>query len=238
MTATSDGTLLAGKVFYRQLQAGHRSGFEPVLLAAAIPAQAGETVLELGTGAGAGLLCLAWRVPGVIGIGVEIDLALVRLAAANFRHNGFTGALALRGDAAALPFGPVFDHVFANPPWHDPAATASPDPRRALAHRATDGLLAGWIAAMAKALKPGGSLSLILPAASQPVAVAALAVAGYGPPRIMPLLPRLGRPPKQIILQSRAGQTASPPLPGLVLHDAHGITPAADAVLRNGAALT
>ncbi|WBO57919.1 hypothetical protein GT370_11530 [Acidocella sp. MX-AZ03] len=49
---TSAGTLLGGRLAYRQLRAGHRSGFEPVLMAAFCPARPGVRVLELGTGAG------------------------------------------------------------------------------------------------------------------------------------------------------------------------------------------
>ena len=45
---------LGGRVSYAQPREGFRSGIEPVLLAAAIPARAGDRVLEGGTGAGAG----------------------------------------------------------------------------------------------------------------------------------------------------------------------------------------
>ena len=63
---TSDGCLLDGRVRYAQPASGsdgYRTGIEPVLLAASIPAQAGQRVLEAGVGAGAGLICLAARVP-------------------------------------------------------------------------------------------------------------------------------------------------------------------------------
>ncbi|HJS85951.1 MAG TPA: SAM-dependent methyltransferase, partial [Acetobacteraceae bacterium] len=56
------GTLLGGRVRYAQPAEGFRSGIEPVLLAAAVPARPGECVLEGGSGAGAGLLCLAARI--------------------------------------------------------------------------------------------------------------------------------------------------------------------------------
>ena len=61
----TDGHLLGGRVSYAQPREGFRSGIEPVLLAAAIPARPGEHVLEGGSGAGAALLCLAARVPGL-----------------------------------------------------------------------------------------------------------------------------------------------------------------------------
>ena len=67
------GSLLGGRVPYCQPAQGHRSGIEPVLLAASIPARAGARVLEGGSGAGAGLLCLAARVPDISGLGLEVD---------------------------------------------------------------------------------------------------------------------------------------------------------------------
>ena len=75
--------LLDGRVRHDQPAAGHRTGIEPVLLAASIPARAGARVLEGGAGSGAALLCLAHRVPGIIGLGLEIDPALAAIASAN-----------------------------------------------------------------------------------------------------------------------------------------------------------
>jgi tRNA1(Val) A37 N6-methylase TrmN6 len=75
MDETTTGGLLNGRVTYRQFAAGHRSGFEPVLLAASVPAKTGQCVLEAGTGAGAALLCLSARVPGITGYGLERDAA-------------------------------------------------------------------------------------------------------------------------------------------------------------------
>jgi len=63
------GHLLGGSVQYAQPRHGFRSGIEPVLLAASVPAKAGDRVLEGGSGAGAALLCVAARVAGVDGVG-------------------------------------------------------------------------------------------------------------------------------------------------------------------------
>jgi tRNA1(Val) A37 N6-methylase TrmN6 len=236
MSGTTEGTLLGGRVRYRQFATGHRSGFEPVLLAASVPAKAGDRVLELGTGAGAALLCLAARVQGVTGAGVEIDPALAALANENFEINGLAGISAVVGEAGDDKFAAAFDHVLANPPWHDSAGTASPDAKRALAHQAGPGLLDGWIAAMARAVTRRGSLTLIIPASSFAAAAAALAGQNFRAVTLFPLWPRAGQPAKQVIIQARhSGPTRV--LAGLVLHDASGVTPAAEAVLRHGAAL-
>jgi tRNA1(Val) A37 N6-methylase TrmN6 len=234
----TQGTLLGGKLRYVQPQAGHRSGFEPVLLAATVPARAGECVLECGTGAGAALLCLAARVPGVQGVGVELAPETAALAAQNFRANLFN-LTALIASASGLPFGPdSFHHVLANPPWFGATSTASPDAARDLAHRAAPDTLSTWIAQMLRVLRTRGSLSLILPAASFAGAVALLRPS-CGAITLIPLWPHAGQPPKMILLTARKGVRSPDSVhPGLILHNDHGITPEAESILRHGAALT
>ncbi len=113
---TTAGTLLGGRVRYAQPARGFRSGIEPVLLAASVPARPGEIVLEGGSGAGAALLCLAMRVPGLRGVGIERDPALAALAQANAGANAVPGVEVVAGDVLALPVRGPFDHAFANPP--------------------------------------------------------------------------------------------------------------------------
>lgn len=239
MAAETVGGLLGNRIIYKQLQDGHRSGFEPVLLAAAVRARPGEAVLEAGSGAGAALLCLGARVQGLRGIGVERAAALAELANENFRINKMDDFSAIVGDAGALPFpAQSFDHVFANPPWFAANATASPDAARDLAHRAAPGLLEGWIAELARVARPKGSITLILQAARFCAAAAALRASGCGGVKLFPLWPRAGAAAKMVICSAaKASRAGDAVLPGLVLHDAQGITPAAEAVLRDGAAL-
>ena len=129
-------SLLGGRVQHAQAADGHRTGIEPVLLAAFVPARSGERVLEGGTGAGAALLCLASRVPGVLGLGLELNAEQATRARENFALNGFGGLTVVHGDLAAIELEDAFDHAMANPPWHTPSATASPDGARALARQA------------------------------------------------------------------------------------------------------
>ena len=237
------GSLLGGRLAYRQAEAGHRSGIEPVLLAASVAARAGERVIEAGTGAGAALLCLAWRVPGLFAVGLDRDAALAALAAENFRRNGFATLRAVAGDITQAPCAPVFDHAIANPPWREAAGSVSPDPGRRLARAAPAGLVEAWIRALIGLLRPHGTLSLILPARRLGGALSAIAEAGGGDPAITPLWPREGRPAKLVILQARRGGGGDLTLrPGLVLHRAcmHGarsFTADAERILRDGAGL-
>jgi tRNA1(Val) A37 N6-methylase TrmN6 len=235
---TTEGTLLGGRVKYRQLASGHRSGFEPVLLAASVPAKAGQRVLEAGTGAGAALLCLAARVPGVAGIGVEIEPRLAELANENFAINGLLNFSCTPGDVTRLRIKEKFDHAMANPPWHEGAGTKSPDSARALAHHSQAGLLAGWISALAGWLKPRGTMTLILPASAFAEAAAGLRAGGCGAVTLFPLWPRAGMAAKLVIISARLdARGPDRVLNGLILHDEAGITAQAQAVLRAGAAL-
>lgn len=234
MSTTLD-TLLGGKVRYEQPADGYRSGLEPVLLAACVPAAPGETVLEAGTGAGAGLLCLATRVRGVAGLGLECDPTMAALAAANFAANGFDRLAVEACDLLAWQPAALFDHTFANPPWHDAAATASPVAARRVAKQAREGLLRAWIAAMARLLRPQGTLTLILPAGSLSEAVASLEMSGFQEVTLFPLWSYQGRAAKMIIIQGTyQGRGRSRVLFGLVLHDPAGLTEEADRVLRAG----
>jgi tRNA1Val (adenine37-N6)-methyltransferase len=233
----TEGTLLAGRVRYWQKRDGYRSGIEPVLLAAACPARPGERVLELGTGAGAALLCLAARVPGVGGTGVELDPALAALARRNLAANGAADRVHIaERDAATFAADAPLDHAISNPPWHDAASTPSPVPGRRRAKQAGSGVLAAWCAAAAGALRAGGTLTLALPAALTGQAFTALADAGLGTPALFPLWPREGSPARLVLLQARRGNRGQARvLPGAVLHAGAGWSAWANSVLRDGA---
>jgi tRNA1Val (adenine37-N6)-methyltransferase len=237
---TTEGHLLGGNVRYAQPRTGFRSGIEPVLLAASIPAHAGERVIEAGSGAGAALLCLAARLPGVAGLGVERDPALAALARHNAAANGFAALDFVATDIAALPAdaGP-FDHAFANPPYHAEVGTASPIAQRDMAKRAHAGLFEVWTARLGALLRPRGTLSLIVPAAALPACLAALEAAHCRPAWVLPLWPKPGRAAKLVLLRGiKGGRGQLCLLPGLVLHTPEGgFTDAAEAILRRGAAL-
>ena len=237
--ATSAGTLLGGRVRHAQPCQGHRSGLEPVLLAAAIPARAGARVLEGGTGAGSALLCLAARVAGITGVGIERDAAMADLARRNLAENDCVGLAIETADLTSWRGVGGFDHAFANPPWHTEAATASPDVRRDAARRASPALLEAWARALAAALRHRGTLTLILGADHLAGGLAAVAAAGCGSPTILPLWAKAGRPARLVLLQAiRGGRGPSRVMPGLVLHEANGgFTAAAEAILRDGQAL-
>ncbi|HEY1411835.1 MAG TPA: methyltransferase [Rhodopila sp.] len=230
---TTDGYLLGGRILYRQPATGFRSGIEPVLLAATIPVQAGEHVLEAGTGAGAALLCLTARVPGVQATGIEVAPAMAELALANAKANGFANIqiIADRIETASLPR--QFDHAMANPPYHLAGGSASPDAARETAKRGSERLIRDWIARLGDALRTRGSLTLIAPAGLVPASLAGMAASRCPCTVIFPLWPKADRPAKLVLLRGVKGaRTPMRLMPGMVLHQPDGsFTNRAQAIL-------
>lgn len=228
-------TFLDGRVRVTQPENGFRSGLDAVMLAAAVPAFAGQTGLELGAGSGAVSLCLAARVPGAAVTGIERDAALAGLARDNAAANG-ADCTFVAADIFALPaeLKRDFDQVFANPPFHA-EGQVSPDPARAAALM-DNGQLNDWLKLGLQRTVSGGFFTAILRADRLNEALAALPQKGLC---AFPLWPRQSEVPKRVIVQARKGSNAPfALLPGLVLHQEDGSwTPEADAVLRRGNAL-
>lgn len=249
MFAPEDLTLdgfLGGRLQVAQPRDGYRAAMDPVLLAAACPAQPGQSVLELGCGAGVASLCLGCRVPGVMLAGVELQPAYAALARGNAAANGI-GLEVFEGDLAVPPAelrARNFDHVIANPPYFAAlGGTAARDSGRETAQREATPL-ALWVRQALRRLKPGGRVTLIQNADRLADLLAALA-AGAGSLCILPIAPRLGRPAGRVIVQARkGGRGALRLLAPLVLHaapahaaDGEDLTPEAAAILRAGAAI-
>ena len=212
------------------------------MLAARVPAEPGERVLELGCGTGAAMLCLLARAPGATALGVERDPALAALARGNLGLNGWQARAEVRAAditrPEALAGAGRFDHAMANPPYWTGGTAPLGAGRAAATHAEASVPLAAWTAALASGLRPGGSVSLVLPAARHGEGWEALRRAGCGAVTLLPLWPRAGRGAKRVLLRARFGSRAPDAvLPGLVLHDEVGWTAAAQDVLRDGGAL-
>ncbi len=237
---------LDGRLTILQPKDGYRAAMDPVLLAAAIPARAGDTVLELGCGAGVASLCLARRVPGMMMTGLEKQPAYADLARRNAACNGLALEV-IEGDIAALPADlrdRSFDHVIANPPYF-PTGSGTParDIGRELAQR-EDLALADWVRIGLKRLRPGGRLTIIQATDRLPDLLCALGT-GAGSTAVLPIAPRIGRPAGRVILQTRKGGRGAFRIgPAFILHhgavhlkDGDNLTETARTVLRDAQAI-
>ncbi len=241
----SEDTLLGGRVRLRQPADGYRVAIDPVLLAAAVPAESGERVLDVGAGTGAAALCLATRVDGSAITGLEVNPDLAAFCRRNAEANGLDRTVdVIVGDLRAPParFGPAsFDHAMANPPWHSDKAGPPPQNRqRAGAHVEQGTDLMHWVRFAATMLRRGGTLTTILTAERLDEHLAAYAASGIGETAVVPLWSKNdGRPAHRVILRGRKDIRAPVSLlPGFVLHLDNGrYTPDIEMVLRHGGAL-
>ena len=244
MTETRIDGFLGGRLRIEQPARGYRSGMDAVMLAAACPAKSGQSVLELGCGAGVASLCLGWRVPGATLTGLERQEGYAALARANAAANGIALEV-LTGDLARAPAAlraRAFDHVMMNPPYFL-SGTAAPDHGRALARQEVTPL-ALWIEAGLRRLHPGGWLTLIQRADRLDGVIASLAGRAGGL-IVLPVAPRAGREAGRVIVRARKGSRAPLRLLApLILHaapvhaaDGEDLTPVAGAILRDGSAI-
>jgi tRNA1(Val) A37 N6-methylase TrmN6 len=242
----TEDVVLGGRLRLRQPGRGHRVGHDAILLAAAVPARAGESVIELGAGVGAAGLALAARVPGIRLTMVELVSRLAALAVENVQLNGISAeiveldvaaparvfaAKGLRPEQAA--------RVLMNPPFNDPARQrASPDRGRRLAHTAPRATLAEWTRSAARLLRPRGTLSLIWRADGLGDVLDALGPA-FGATVVLPIYPNPAESAIRVLVRAtKASRAPLQLLPGLVLNDPAGRpTREAEEVLRASAAL-
>jgi len=234
MTLTLDSettfdAFLGGVLTLEQPRKGYRAGVDPVLLASAVMAQSGQSVLELGCGTGAALLCLAKRIEGLDVHAVEVQARYADLCRANAARNGVPVTIHT-ADLRSLPDALralSFDHVIANPPYFDRTQgnpSAAPDKDMAFGG---DTDLADWIDQAARRLKPKGHLTMIQKAHRLADLLSALDHR-LGSVVITPIAGRAGRDADRILLRAKKGGRAAFRLTSPVyLHDG-------DAHLKDG----
>lgn len=251
-TATTDDVFLAGasagSLHILQPADGLRSGLDAVVLAAAAPVLAGESVLDAGSGVGVVGLAVARRCPLVRVTLIEREPDLTDLARVNIERNGLTARcnaicadltqpLAAFGEQGLAP--ETFDHVLANPPFHDAGQVrVSPRGLKAGASAFGVGDLDRWLRFLAAMAKPGGKLTLIHRADALRAVLDAIGQR-FGDLAVFPLFPRADTPASRILVTGIKGSRGPLRLlAGLVLHGPDGhYTPEAEHILRAGAAL-
>lgn len=234
--------VLDHKVRLFQAESGFRTSLDSVFVAAACPAKAGERVLDLGAGVGGASFCLLWRVPDCHVTGIEIQKSHADLATANIALNRAEGrAEFVCADIRSYRSPERFDHVMCNPPYLDAGTytpSSSAERAMALGHDDEDVSIADWVDAGFHNLKSGGSMTIIHRADYTDKIILALG-RKFGAVEIIPLYPKVAEAAKRVIIRALKDRRTSAKLhAGVILHEDGGAyTRAADAILRDGAAI-
>ncbi|WP_240910436.1 tRNA1(Val) (adenine(37)-N6)-methyltransferase [Pontivivens nitratireducens] len=243
-TDLTHDAFLGGRVHIWQPRKGYRAATDPVWLAAACPAASGQSVLELGCGAGTALACLNARVAGLDLAGIEMQRDYAELA----RRNLPQGARVLEGDLSRMPpelRARRFDHVIANPPFYSAGQGIRPnDPGRETAH-VEDTPLATWIDSGLRRVQDRGTFTMIN-RTDRLADILAPLQGRTGGVMILPLAARAGRAAERVIVQAIKGARAPLKLlPPMVVHegdshpgDVSHFSALASGVLREGACLS
>lgn len=218
---------------------GYRFGTDAVLLAASIATKKGRC-LDMGSGVGAVAIGAAWRCPDLHVTAIEKDSVLASLLRHNIAQNQLTERMRVwQGDIAAMPpmLANSFDHVVANPPFHQPGGTRPSNRRKSLAHAGDGPTLTDWVRFGLWACKPKGQITVIIRADRGDEVITALRMGGAGEIVQYPVWSYHGSPAVRLLISARKGvQGVSALLPGIVLHQTNGaLTDAANSVMRGEA---
>lgn len=241
---TQDG-FLGGRVNLLQPKNGFRSSMDAVFLAAAIPAQKTQKILELGCGVGAVLMCLGARISNLKLNGVEIQELYADLAKRNATINSKANIYC--ADIQNLPQElqeQSFDHVISNPPfYYNNMGTHSKDIGKNISLREKLSL-AEWVKISSKRLKQGGVATLLVGAERLPD-ILSESTKYFGNIKVKPICSRNDSQANRVIIQMEKGTKGTfLLLPSLVVHkeefhenDSKDFTEMAKNILENGCSI-
>ena len=242
--AYTEDALLGGRVIIRQPAQGYRVAIDPLLLSAAISAEPGESILDVGAGVGAAGLCLAVRFPHCRVIGIERQKDLVRLATDNILLNNLRDRVEiLHGNLQNPPprlAGGSYSQVISNPPYFEANyGRLSPSVSKSLSNHENQADMDTWFKFCLLMLKPMGKITFIYRADILD-RLMSLFCGKVGNIRIFPLWPSKEQPAKRVIVQGIKGVKGGVSLlNGMFLHNEDGsFTQEADSILRNGQSIS
>lgn len=235
---------LGGRIRLHQPRNSYRIGTDTVFLAASLVVEKGETVLDMGSGTGGILSCLAARIEGEGALhGLELQPEFLEFANRNISENSFEDRITyFNGDVAAPPVAcepNSYHHVVTNPPYLEAGHAVAPSTASlSTAHMDSDIPLGDWIKKCLRMVRPLGYLTLVQRADRLDDILSALH-GRAGDITVFPLWPKEGVAARRVIVQARKGGRGAFSLKsGMVVHKSDGTyTPEAENILRHGRAL-
>ncbi len=245
--AVTRDAFLGGRLHLWQPKHGFRAGIDSVLLAAAVTAHEGQSILDLGCGVGAAAFCLATRVNNLSLTGIERQPSYAELARRNARDLQVSMKV-IEADIGNLPQDmqcQKFDHVLTNPPYFDPGTRKAADNAQREGALSDQTPLTVWIDVAVRQLVPKGHFFVIYPAARLRELLNALN-GRLGSLLVLPIMARSNRAARLVLLRAQKGSIGGLKLlPPLILHtgtrhtkDAESYRPAVNRILREGSELT
>ncbi|MBP5534640.1 MAG: methyltransferase [Alphaproteobacteria bacterium] len=213
---------LGGKI---KLQQGdYKATSDAVLLASAVPAKKGETILDVGCGNGVVALCIMARV-SVKATGLEIQKQMADLARQNALLNKMDFEV-VEGDVANPPAEwreRQFHHVVTNPPYFTEDMLRQNEVT-AKAHKVQTPL-ATWLDFCIKKVRAKGTLTVIHRTEAVPEILSILHKR-MGKITLVPLWPKENVPPKRVIIQATMNSKAPFQIHnGFILHNSDDTRP-------------
>lgn len=225
---------LGGKVRLKQPKEGLRATSDAVLLSAICSPKKGESVLDVGCGAGIVALCVGAGQKNLDLIGIELQKALADLAVENAALNEIPMTV-IQADIRQknLLKNQFFHHVITNPPFY------TEDPRRQnesqeIAYKQAVPLK-DWISFCLKHLRPKGIFSIIHRVEAVPEILSVLHPK-LGGIVLIPIWPKQGSVPKRVLIQGVLGSKKPFRIhAGIVLHHPdNSRTEMAESIMRHG----
>jgi tRNA1Val (adenine37-N6)-methyltransferase len=204
-----DETLDAiGPYSFIQKRRGARLTADSVLLSGFVPPLGpGETVIDLGAGAGALLLLLSSKTDAASITGIEVQEGLYALAQRNIEANGLSGRVSvvnmdLKGSSGVYPEG-SFSVVVSNPPYTRlGCARVSPLYERGAARGELMAGLKDFIAASRHLTGRDGRAFFVFPASRLDDMLSALRQGGLRPRRLRFVHPGPGLPARIFLIEA------------------------------------
>ena len=235
---TTVDDFLGGLIKLRQPKIGYRATSDAVMVAAAVPAKEGETILDVGCASGIVGLCIGARVPNLSITGVEIQPELVELACQNAALNGQNLTVVEADISKKVPelHGIQFHHVVTNPPFY----TETPARQSRQVEMAYKQVvpLKKWIDFCLRHLRAKGTFTIIHRAESVPE-ILSLLNGRLGGIRLIPIWPKQGVNPKRVIIQGIMNSKKTFEIhTGFVMHHHDDTrTDEAERIMREGVSL-